>query len=244
MLTTPDSGPRLVRTEAAIAWLDLGGAATGNVLTRHQMTMLSEAIRAAGADPEISVVAIAPAGEAFCLGRNGKGEAAEARPWDARQKQMGVTLDVYDAIAACPIPVVACVQGNAIGFGAALAGGCDITLAAQGARFALPEIKHAIPATLAMSSLVRKIPEKALAHLIYSGEDISAEEALAIGLVSKVYPAEGFAEHCSAYLSALASRQRLLLETIKRYISKAPQLSPEMASEYAGTLMALVKPSL
>ncbi|MBX3539844.1 MAG: enoyl-CoA hydratase/isomerase family protein [Chelatococcus sp.] len=244
MLTIADSGPRLVRVEAAIAWIELGGANTGNMLTRQQMTMLSEAIRLAGADPDVSVVAIAPGGGAFCLGRNGKGEPAEALPWDARQRQMGVTLDVYDAIAACPIPVVACVQGNAIGFGAALAGGCDITLAARSARFALPEIKHSIPATLAMSALIRKIPEKALAHLIYSGEEISAEDALALGLVSKVFPAETFEESCSAYLLALASRKRLLLETIKRYIAKAPQLSPEMASEYAGTLMALVKPSL
>lgn len=244
MLTDVEAGPRWVKTENAIAWIELGGADTGNTLARQQMGDLSAAVRAAGADPEVRVVALAPRGSAFCLGRNGKGEVAEALPWDARQKQMGATLDVYDAMAACPVPVVACVQGNAIGFGAALAGGCDITLAADNARFALPEIKHSIPATLAISALMRKMPEKALSHLIYSAEEISAQEALSAGLVSKIFPAQEFEAGCLAYLSALTSRKRLVLETIKRYLAKAPQLSPEMASEYAGTLMALVKPSL
>lgn len=244
MLTVTDFDPRIVKVEASVAWIELGDPDAGNTMTRQQMMALSTAIGSAGSNPDVVVVAIAPRGPAFCLGRNGKGEFPESLPWDARQKQMGATLDLYDAISACPVPVVACVQGDAIGFGAALAGGCDVTLAASTARFALPEIKHSIPATLAISALVRKMPLKALTHMIYSAEDISADEAVAFGLASKVFPASTFSVDAAAYVTALAGRKRLVLETIKRYLGKAPHLSPEMASEYAGTLMALVRPSL
>jgi enoyl-CoA hydratase/carnithine racemase len=157
---------------------------------------------------------------------------------------MGAVLAVYEAIEVSPVPIVACVQGDAIGFGAALAGACDVTLASSAARFALPEIDHSIPATLAMSALVRRVPQKALAHLIYSAESVSAETAVAIGLASKVLPAAAFEAEAEAYLATLAARPRLVLETIKRYLGKAQDLSPQMAAEYAGTLLALVRPSL
>ncbi|MFK8250899.1 enoyl-CoA hydratase/isomerase family protein [Ancylobacter terrae] len=244
MLTAVDFAPRVVKVESMVAWIELSDPDVGNMLTRQQMVGLAEVIRRAGMMSDVAVVAIAPRGDAFCRGRNGKGESPESLPWDARQKQLGATLDVYDAISACPVPVVALVQGDAIGFGAALAGGCDVTLSTDKARFALPEIKHSIPATLAISALVRKMPLKALSHMIYSAEEISAHEAVSFGLVSKVFPDARFDVDAKAYVEALAGRQRLVLETLKRYLGKAPHLSPDMASEYAGTLMALVKPSL
>ena len=244
MLTTAPLQPHLARCDAGIAHIDLGRPEAGNILTRQHMGALVDALAAAGADPATHVVAIGAQGPAFCLGRDGKGEVPEALPWDARQKQMGATLDLYDAIAACPLPVVALVHGDAIGLGAALAGACDITLASDTAKFALPEIRHSIPATLAISALLHKLPAKALAHLVYSAETISAEEALGLGLVSKVYPHDQFAAGTAGYLAELSGRKRLVLETIKRYFGKARQLSPDMAAEYAGALMALVKPSL
>jgi len=133
------------------------------------------------------------------------------------------------------------VQGDALGFGAAIAVGCDITLAASNARFAFPEIEHDIPPTMAMCAALGKVPAKALTWLIYSAEQVDAEQAGTLGLASKVLPQASFAADVEAFLAKLAGRPRLVLETIKRYQAKASQLSPEMASEYAGTLLALVR---
>ena len=85
------------------------------------------------------MVAIGGRGAQFCRGRDGKGESrAGMTPYDVRVKMMGAVLDSYQAIWDVPVPVVALVHGDALGFGAALAVGCDITLAASNARFAFP----------------------------------------------------------------------------------------------------------
>ena len=64
---------------------------------------------------------------------------------------------------------------------------------------------------------------------------------MALGLASKVLPQASFAADADAFLAKLAGRPRLVLETIKRYQAKAAHLTPDMASEYAGTLLALVR---
>jgi enoyl-CoA hydratase/carnithine racemase len=91
-----------------------------------------------------------------------------------------------------------------------------------------------------MSALLHKVPPKMLARLIYSAEKINAEQAVSFGLASKVLPREHFEQKANAFLDVLAARPRLVLETIKRFQADATALTPQMASEYAGTLFALV----
>lgn len=181
-------------------------------------------------------------GPQFCRGRDGRGESrAGMTPYEVRQKMMGAVLDVYQALADVPVPVVALVHGDALGFGCATAVGCDITLASSDARFAFPEIEHDIPPTMAMCAALGKVQAKALTYLIFSADAVSANEAATLGLVSKVYPRTSFTVDADTFVKKLAARPRLILETIKRYQAKASHLSPDMASEYAGTLLALVR---
>jgi enoyl-CoA hydratase len=136
------------------------------------------------------------------------------------------------------------VKGKALGFGAALAGCCDITLAADTARFSFPEIEHKTPPTLAMTAVMRSVQRKSLGYLIYSAEEIDANVALTIGLVSRVFPAQQFDRDVDAFLATLATRPRLTLETIKRFQNKAAMLDQDMMSEYAGTLMAVARTAI
>lgn len=226
----------------AIASIDLNRPEEGNALTRPMMTRLAQVLREQGADPAVNVIIVEGRGEHFCKGRDGKGESrAGMTPYEVRVNMMGAVLDVYKAIADVPVPVVACIHADAIGFGAALAVACDVTLAATHACFAFPEIEHDIPPTMAMCAALGKVPHKALSYLIYSAERVSSEQAVALGLASKVFPQASFHEDTRAFVKTLSERPRLVLETIKRYHEKAEQLSPDMASEYAGTLLALVR---
>jgi enoyl-CoA hydratase/carnithine racemase len=140
--------------------------------------------------------------------------------------------------------VVACVKGKALGFGAALAGCCDITLATDNARFSFPEIEHKSPPTLAMTAVMRSMQRKALAYLVYSAEEVDAATAAGMGLVSRIFPAEQFDRDVDGFLATLATRPRLTLETVKRFQSKAATLGLDMMSEYAGTLMAVVRTAI
>ena len=81
------------------------------------------------------------------------------------------------------------VQGRALGFGCALAALCDITLASDAATFQVPEMAHNILPTMVMSSLIDRVPPKALTYLVYSTAVIGAMRALSVGLVSEIVPA-------------------------------------------------------
>ena len=90
--------------------------------------------------PLVHVVVIESRGEFFCAGRGGNGESRVGMSaYDIRVKMMGAVLGVYKAIAQVPVLVIAMVQGDAVGFGAALAEACDLTLASSQARF--PSLK-------------------------------------------------------------------------------------------------------
>ncbi|MFM1813487.1 MAG: hypothetical protein RLZ98_182 [Pseudomonadota bacterium] len=232
----------IVKTDGKVARIDINRPDEGNMISRPMMVSLTGLIGDLGRNADINVIAIEGRGEYFCKGRDGKGESREGMtPHDVRVQQMGAVLGVYDAINACPIPVVALVHGPAIGFGSALGGGADITLASDAARFSFPEIKHNIPPTLAMSAVLKKVPAKALSYLIYSGSEISAQEAVMFGLASRVLPAADFAREADAFLKELAGRPRVNLETIKLYQRHASEVPLATASEYAGTLLALVR---
>lgn len=231
-----------VTRDGAVARVDLNRPEEGNALTRAMMVRLAALLRELGRAPDVNVVAIGGRGSQFCRGRDGRGESrAGMTPYEVRVKMMGAVLDSYQSVWDVPVPVVALVHGDALGFGAALAVGCDITLAASNARFAFPEIEHDIPPTMAMCAALGKVQAKALTYLIYSAEQIDAAQAVTLGLASKVLPQDTFAAGADAFLAKLAGRPRLVLETIKRYQAKAAHLTPDMASEYAGTLMALVR---
>ena len=213
-----------VTCEAGLARVDLNRPDEGNALTRAMMVQLAATLRELGKQPDVHVVTLEARGKQFCRGRDGKGESrAGMTPYEVRQKMMGAVLDVYQAVADVPVPVVALVHADALGFGCATAVGCDITLASSNARFAFPEIEHDIPPTMAMCAALGKVNSKALSWLIYSAEKISAERAAVVGLASKVLPQASFVADSDAFLKTLASRPRLVLETIKLSIEgRAP----------------------
>lgn len=225
---------------APIATIEIDRPDEGNTINGEMMVSLPSILRRLGAIPEVRAIAIRSRGAAFCRGRDGSGESrAPMSAYDFRYKRAASILNVYEAISSVPVPVVACVHGQATGFGAALAGGCDITLASEAARFSFDEINHGIAPTLAMSAVMRKVPPKALAYLIYSAREFDGREAVMHGLASIAFPAASFAAEADRFLTELGARPRLVLETIKRFQGKSADLSVELASEYAGTLMAV-----
>ena len=128
-----------VQVEEKIGYLDLNRPKEANRLTRAMIADLAGTIRRLGERSDVHVIVIRSRGEVFCGGRDGRGEtAATLTPYQVRNQMMGPVLSVYEALIAAPIPVVACVHADAIGFGAAIVGGCDIALASASAKFSFP----------------------------------------------------------------------------------------------------------
>lgn len=228
-----------------IAAIDFNRAAQGNTITRAMMRDLTGLLGTFGSDLSVRAIALRPSGASFCEGRDRTGESMkDMTAYAVRTEILSVMLDLYGAVQNAPVPVVACVKGKALGFGAALAGCCDITLSADTARYSFPEIEHKSPPTLAMTAVMRSVQRKSLGYLIYSAEEIDASMALTIGLISRIFPAQQFDRDVDAFLATLATRPRLTLETIKRFQNKAATLDSDMMSEYAGTLMALARTAI
>jgi enoyl-CoA hydratase/carnithine racemase len=231
----------LVDATGPVVRIRLNRPEQGNPFTPEMMHTFAGLLREHGESAGTCVIALTAEGKTFSIGRDPKEPkpAKEPTAYELRKTVMAGVLGAYQAIRETPVPVVACVQGDALGFGAALAGCCDITLVSSAARFAFPEIEHNIPATLGVSAVLSTVPLKAAKWLAFSAETISAEEALAVGLASKILPAEGFTGAYEQVLNTLAAKPRTTLEVLKLYFSKAPGMSPDTASEYAGTLLGL-----
>lgn len=228
--------------EGRIVHIDLNRPDEGNAMTRDMTLALIALLGKFGADDQVNAIVIEGRGDFFCRGRDAKGESRDGMSaYAVRESVHAVILGAYSAITACPVPVICCVNGRAIGFGAALSMACDVTLASDVARFSFPEINNLVPPALAMSALLRKVPPKAVSYLIYSGEEIDAGEALTFGMVSKLIPSVSYDREVADFLAAVAKRPRLVLQTIKRYERHAQTLPAEQASEYAGTLLALAQ---
>ena len=125
--------------------------------------------------------------------------------------------DFYDFLEQIEKPIVVAAQGSCYGVGIEMAASCDFRLASDAAKFALPEVANlsAIPGSGGISRLTRLIGPHWAKWLVMAGERITAEEALHIGLVHAVYPAEEFEERVQAFAHKLAGTPREALGLAK-----------------------------
>lgn len=189
-----------VLTERAgrVAIVTLNRPATRNAIGEHaDCAELVAALRAAEAAPDVSVLILTGAGSAFSAGgniqgmrdRNGIGPLAT--PADTRANYRRGVQQIPRVLADLEIATIAAINGHAIGLGLDLAALCDVRVASKDAKFAASFIKMGIaPGDGGAWVLQRVLGYARAAELILTGDTITAQEALAIGLVSKVVAPE------------------------------------------------------
>ena len=222
-----------------LATIELGRPETGNRLTAEEVAALGRAIREAGGRKDVRAVVTRARGDAFCLGR-APGGTPPKTAMDVRNGVCEPILSLYADVRATEVPVVAVVQGAAMGFGSAFVGVCDLAVAADTARFAFTEMEHNLPPTLAMSAVLEKVPFKQLMHMVLTRAEITGAEALAIGLVSQVAPKAKLEETAAATLGRLLDRDRSALAAVKEYQLQAWNLDATSAARLGANLLASV----
>jgi len=157
-----------------------------NAINPDVIAALSEAITDLSADAQLRAVVLTGAGEkAFVAGA----DIAAMRDLTPTQAERfaGHGQSVLDGLASLPVPVIAAVNGFALGGGCELAMACDMVFASAGARFGQPEVKlGVIPGFGGTQRLVRRVGMSVALDLCLTGRMVKAEEALRIGLVSRV----------------------------------------------------------
>lgn len=230
-----------VSTSGGLATVELSQPANGNKLTAPQVQALGEAIRKAGGGADVKAVMVKAQGDAFCLGRAPGSGPAPSTALGIRQNVAEPILSLYANVRACEVPVIAVVQGPALGFGTAFVGVCDLAIAAaETARFAFTEMAHDLPPTLAMSAAIDKMPAKHMMHMVLTREEISADTAREYGLVSQVVPKATLDEAAKATAALLLDRDRGAVCAVKEYLLNALTLDTASSARLAANTIATI----
>ena len=228
--------------DGAIARVTFERPEKGNLLTLSMLTDIAKDIRDAGSSENINVLVVRGNGDDFCRGRDPDG-APEGKPNTAlemREALIEPILGVYSAIRDAEVPVVTGVQGLANGLGCGITAISDVSIAAENARFAMPEMRANLPPTLAMLAHLDRIPPKSLLGMVYSTDSIDANRAVSIGLVSEVVPPANLDVEVEKLLEKLAGYERASVVTCKSYLKSAKNSDYPTANDLAGNLLSVV----
>jgi enoyl-CoA hydratase/carnithine racemase len=170
------------------------------------------------AEDEVRVIVVGGAGGVFCAGLDLRELAAQRAAGEAETHTLEHALHVLER---CPQPTIAAVQGEAVAGGCELALHCDLRVAANTARFVMPlaRLGLAVPITLTWK-LADTIGPAATKELLFTGDPIGAEAALAIGLVNRVVPAADLDRAVGELACQIARNAPLSLRVMKASVQR------------------------
>jgi len=214
-------------TRDHVAAITLDRPEAGNRLNLELAQELAEVCRLINQDEAIYVVILSGAGDkAFCEG----GEVEKSG-----------NIGSAAAVAAIEKPVIAAINGDALGPGLEMALSCDIRLASDKARFGFPGVaKGLIPADGGTQRLPRIVGWGKALEMILTGETITAEEALEIGLVSKILPPKELMPEAEALAKTIAAKGPIALRFIKEAVNKGLDLTLEQGLRLEADLYFLL----
>jgi enoyl-CoA hydratase len=217
--------------ESGVAVLTIDRQEKRNALNAEVRTGLLEALDALRDDDAVRVVVITGAGEkAFVAGAD-IDEFAERTPLEQRATMTG--RRVFDEVAAFPKPVIAMINGFALGGGCELALACDLRVAADTAKLGQPEINLGIiPGGGGTQRLPRVVGTGQTMRLVLTGEIIGAVEALRIGLVDLVHPAAELRERTLEMARGMAEKSPVALAAAKGAVRAAGEMPLEAGLRY------------
>eukprot|EP00043_Microstomoeca_roanoka_P029465 m.21964 g.21964 ORF g.21964 m.21964 type:complete len:286 (+) comp9214_c0_seq1:467-1324(+) len=193
-----------------------------NALCDKLMTEMTQVIDEFESDKSIRVMVLTGHGKAFAAGADIK----EMVPRTFQEVYSGNFLAFWDRVARTTKPVIAAVNGFALGGGCELAMMCDIIYASEKAVFGQPEINlGTIPGAGGTQRLTRAVGKSTAMELVLSGDKITADEAKQLGLVSKVFPPEALMDETLKLARRIASKSLPILQMAKEAVNKSQELS-------------------
>jgi enoyl-CoA hydratase/carnithine racemase len=233
-----------VTTDGAVRWIALDRPESKNALTDAVNIVLIEALVAAGSDPAVRCVVVTGNGGNFCSGLDLKAAAAAGA---ASFEHADEHLEKYfhgliRAVRAIDKPVIALVDGAAVGYGCDLALACDLRIGTERTRLGEIFVKRGLmPDGGGTWTLPRVVGVAKALELMLTGELVSADEALALGMLNRVVPSSEAEAHTRALARRLAAGPPLAYARIKRavYAAQSSTLEEALAVERRGQLELL-----
>lgn len=224
----------LVNETSNVQVLTLNRPEKRNALDTSTTRALLEALRAVEANDEIGCVIMTGASSCFCSGV----DISELRDQSvnnsaAAQARRNLIIELFSFMPKMSKPVVAAINGPALGAGAGLAIAADLILMAETAVIGYPEIRRGLVATLMIPNLVRQVGRKAAFELVSLGQPMDAATALQLGVVNKVTPLDRLMDQALAMATAAAALDRLAMARTKTLFHEVADLTLDEAFKHA-----------
>jgi enoyl-CoA hydratase len=234
----PDETPVLIERSNRIAILTINRPDKRNALNAATRAALIAALDELRRADDIRVVVITGAGDKAFIAGADIGEFEGRTPVDQFRVMKGPS--VFDVIDAFPKPVIAMINGFALGGGCELAMACDIRIAADSARLGQPEVNLGIiPGGGGTQRLPRLVGAGNAYKLLFTGDLIEAGEARRIGLVDEVVPAAQLRERVLALAGAIADKSPIALHLIKEAVRASLRTSLDDGLRQETTLFGM-----
>jgi enoyl-CoA hydratase/carnithine racemase len=227
----------LTHTENGICRLTLNRGDRYNPLSRAMITALQSEVTRIGADSAIRCVVLAAEGKGFCAGHDLK--ELRAHPDLAWQQELFSACNaLMVSLTTLPQPVIARVHGIATAAGCQLVSMCDLAVAADTARFALPGVNVGVFCTTPAVGVARNVARKRVMEMLLTGEPIDATTALAWGLVNRVVPEAELDAAIAVLTRVILAKSARLIAQGKRAFYRQVELGLGQAYDFAGGVMA------
>src|SRR5579883_2510348 len=208
------------------------------VVLQDLMTAFTEL----GADERLHAIVLTGEGPSFSAGADINAMKEAITFTEEQNLEDALRLaDLLDTINNCPCPVVARVNGTAMGGGVGLIAVCDIAIAAESARFAFSEVKLGIAPAVISPYVIRKIGETNARVLFVTGERFSANRARSIGLVHSVVPDDQLDDAVQKAVNELLSSAPQAIRVCKVLAMTAGQVAPDDARRYTAETIARLR---
>ena len=230
----------LIERDEAVLIITINRPAVLNALNTQTLTELDAAIGDARADATVRAVVLTGAGEkAFVAGADIKELAVQTPVTGREHARHGQAI--LDRIEQLGKPVIAAVNGFALGGGCELAMACTLRIAADTAKFGQPEINLGlIPGYAGSQRLPRLVGRGRALELLLTGAQVSAEDALRMGLVNRVVPAAQLMDEARALARTLASKAPVAARYILEAVAAGLEMPLAQAQDYEATLFGLI----
>ena len=200
-----------------------------NAVTQQLYDDLNAALTQAEKDPEVHIILLTGEGRAFCVGADLKEHKAGRTAFDRRQYLAGEQA-VCKRLLTLRKPVVAAVNGYALGAGAEMAIASDFVVMAESAQIGLPEVSIGNFLGGGITWLLPRMVGMAKAReLVFLGERINGAEAVRIGLANRVFPDATFREEARAFAQKVAEKAPFSMELAKKQLNFAAESTLEAA---------------